>query len=551
MKMMKKWKKLFACCLSLTIAATATACGGNAATDADAGAEVSGAEAVESVVEETSESAAEGTSEIAEKEPITISILLPQNNALRSAMDTTKVWDYIEENTGIHFEIEVLQSSEQLAGIFASRDYPDVMARVGVTADQLATAAEAGDVVKLDDYFDTTLSGWGDFFEEYPNVYRIEQVYDGLYSLPWAMLGHYERGLHTQWLYNDVWLQELDLEVPTTIAEFTDVLRAVKAAAGTGTIPEDVIPFYFQFGAANMMNVFRTFGMPVTESTWLYVDEAGEVVSASVDPKMKDALKWLTELYAEGLIPPEVMTDDANASLVKVASDPPQVFCHTAFSNTAVNNLPMAPLDPGTGEKAYVVNRPFTQNNTYCCIVFNNDSEKVERILEFLDWAMNDEVMLTINYGLEGVVWDYTEDGKYQLNFWEESPELMAENAESLGLLNSWFGAFGSKFYENYYYPDAEVENTREWAIDNIYADYLPSWDSTYISAQLDADDQTLMNQLYTDLNGCRNETFARWITGQGDIDAEWDAYVAEMEAYGHSEWLELKQKAYDKATGR
>ena len=125
----------------------------------------------------------------------------------------------------------------------------------------------------------------------------------------------------------------------------------------------------------------------------------------------------------------------------------------------------------------------------------------------------------------------------------------MNENAESLGWLNNWFGAMGTKFYENFEVPNAEVENTREWAIDNIYVDYFPTWDSTYISAQLDVDDQTLMNQLQTDLAGYRDETFARWITGQGDIDAEWDAYVEQMEAYGHSEWLELKQQAYHKAT--
>ena len=535
---LKKWNKLLACCLALIMLTAMTACGDTADSEGTGGKE--------SVSEENTSGETSG----AEKgEDIAISILINQNNALMPAKDTTKVWDYIYDNTGIRFEVEVLQSAEQLAGMFASREYPDVMARVGVTADQLATAAEAGDVVKLDDYFDTALPGWGDFFEEYPNVYRIERVYDGLYSLPWANLGHYERGLHLQWLYNDVWLQELGMDVPTTIEGFTDVLRAVKAAAGSGTIPADVIPYYFRFGDANMMNVFRTFGLPVTETTWLYVEEEGQVVSAAVDPKIKAALKWLAELYAEGLIPPEIMTDDSSTSLVKVASDPPLVFCHCAFSNTAVNNLPMAPLNSGTGEPAYVVNRPFVQNNSYACIVFNNDPVKVERILEFLEWSMINEVMLTINYGLEGVVWDYTEDGKYKLNFWEESPDLMNENAESLGWLNNWFGAMGTKFYENFEVPNAEVENTREWAIDNIYVDYFPTWDSTYISAQLDVDDQTLMNQLQTDLAGYRDETFARWITGQGDIDAEWDAYVEQMEAYGHSEWLELKQQAYHKAT--
>ena len=48
------------------------------------------------------------------------------------------------------------------------------------------------------------------------------------------------------------------------------------------------------------------------------------------------------------------------------------------------------------------------------------------------------------------------------------------------------------------------------------------------------------------DIDNLRSTTLARWITGQGDIDAEWDAYVKQMNDLGLQEYLALWQQAYD-----
>ena len=54
------------------------------------------------------------------------------------------------------------------------------------------------------------------------------------------------------------------------------------------------------------------------------------------------------------------------------------------------------------------------------------------------------------------------------------------------------------------------------------------------------------MNQYYTDIENCQKSTFARWITTDADIDAEWDGFVEEINGYNLADWLELKQQAYD-----
>jgi len=57
------------------------------------------------------------------------------------------------------------------------------------------------------------------------------------------------------------------------------------------------------------------------------------------------------------------------------------------------------------------------------------------------------------------------------------------------------------------------------------------------------------MNQIGTDLTNLRKITFAKWISGKGDIDKEWDDFVASNKKLGLDKWLELKQKAYDLVT--
>jgi putative aldouronate transport system substrate-binding protein len=55
-----------------------------------------------------------------------------------------------------------------------------------------------------------------------------------------------------------------------------------------------------------------------------------------------------------------------------------------------------------------------------------------------------------------------------------------------------------------------------------------------------------MMDQYGTDINTYRKQTFANWITGSGDIDAEWEEYVETMNGLGLEEWLTYKQEAYD-----
>jgi len=52
--------------------------------------------------------------------------------------------------------------------------------------------------------------------------------------------------------------------------------------------------------------------------------------------------------------------------------------------------------------------------------------------------------------------------------------------------------------------------------------------------------------QLAADINTYVNESLARFITGDLDLESDWDKYVKKLENMGLAEYLEIYQKAYD-----
>jgi putative aldouronate transport system substrate-binding protein len=206
----------------------------------------------------------------------------------------------------------------------------------------------------------------------------------------------------------------------------------------------------------------------------------------------------------------------------------------------------MAPLDSGNGKKPIMRRQTYSTNPTHATAVFSN-CEYQEEIAKFFEWSMGYENAMTLNYGMEGVVWDENEDGKMYLNFWESNQDLMNENSESVGFNNSWFCVLPKDLYaNNFFNADVEVKGTRAWGFENIYKNFLPYENSVYIAGALDEDSSIMMDQYGTDINTYRKQTFANWITGSGDIDAEWEEYVETMNGLGLEEWLTYKQEAYD-----
>ena len=62
----------------------------------------------------------------------------------------------------------------------------------------------------------------------------------------------------------------------------------------------------------------------------------------------------------------------------------------------------------------------------------------------------------------------------------------------------------------------------------------------------LSADDQDTYADIWTDLDTYISQMHGKFITGEEDIEAGWDAYITNLEKMGLAEVLDIYQNVYD-----
>lgn len=477
-------------------------------------------------------------------EPITLEAVWSYG-AAQDFSQMTNVYDWIEEKTNIRINLTTFTEGDQVALMFASGDYPDFAFRISSSDIQRQNAVDAGDLIPLDDLIDQYAPTWKAFLEsDQAALANAMTLIDGeRFTLPWVNFAAYDRQLRDLQVMYEPWLAEVNMEAPTTIAELTEYLRALKAAAGTGTIPENVMPLYLLFGSwvGGEYNILSQFGVYCSTADYLIVED-GVVKSQAVNEAVKEPLKWLQQCYAEGLLPAECFTDDWSTYLTRRQSNPVQCGIHMAYGMYVDGMTCLAPVDPENGAVGMLCSQSNVPNGPHCFMMFAGNEYPVAtiRLMEF--FVEDVENTTNVCIGLEGEMWEYNEAGQrsqIKAMYTEESKPVS-------GFWNQIAAILADDFYANWDNNVLTDGGLRAIEFNEKLIGKTVPQSLNYVGGTLDTDSTALMNQYATDLNNCRVSTFARWITTGADIDAEWDAYVAEMEGYNLAGWLELKQQAYD-----
>lgn len=143
-------------------------------------------------------------------------------------------------------------------------------------------------------------------------------------------------------------------------------------------------------------------------------------------------------------------------------------------------------------------------------------------------------------YGPIGTTMEKNDDGTYTV-----LPPAEGMNSESwawkysMGDQNT--GYVGDAMSERIT-PPIDVREKLE--ADKEYEKYLK--DEYYPLVNLTKEQSDELSTLGTDLNTYFRETISGWIVNGGDIDAEWPAYVEQMESMGAGRYEEIYQEAYD-----
>lgn len=154
-----------------------------------------------------------------------------------------------------------------------------------------------------------------------------QMVFDEkLMGLPFPTKGYHGA---TMLFVRQDWLDSLGLNYPTNYDELINVARAFKEAQLGG---EETIGMMFSANASDgrldgFMNMFGAY-----RNYWVDVD--GRVEWSNVQPKMKDALLALQELYNEGIINNDFAVTTADLAKEYIAGGKTGVFFATSWNTT-------------------------------------------------------------------------------------------------------------------------------------------------------------------------------------------------------------------------
>ena len=78
------------------------------------------------------------------------------------------------------------------------------------------------------------------------------------------------------------------------------------------------------------------------------------------------------------------------------------------------------------------------------------------------------------------------------------------------------------------------------------YEPYAPKRDAVQLNFYMSDEDMQTISLIKTEIKSYIEQNMAAFITGQQNIESEWDSYVAGFKGLGIAEYLRLIQKYYD-----
>ncbi len=489
-------------------------------------------------------------------EPVTITILashdIGQDQLSYADMPLFKE---ISEKTNVQIEwIEVPSSAfaEKKGLILASGDLPDAFWGDGLTdADILMNANTA--FIPLNDLIDQYAPNLKAVFEARPEAKRVITASDGnIYSLVRVRELFFPAGRTTMGI-NQKWLDKLGLDVPTTTVALYEVLKAFKAGDPNGNGKQDEIPFIFQhaMGSGSVRSeadLYPAFGVYENTSnndlTYHLMMRDGKVLFTPMEEGYKEALKYMNKLYAEGLLDKEVFTTDSATYYAKVRSEDDLVGViidwtlddSLGMERAKSDYVQLGALIGPNGDQGWgVVSGSQYARNRFEITTANKNPEATMRWIDELYAPINS---VQAFYGPIGEMLSQEGDQLIAL----EPPEGKTYGSWKWGLTCADNGAFATlSDYESFFTPpEQQIARARA---EEYVSEYLQK--EPYPNLFFSIEDTTALKKILVDINTYVETAKAQFVT-EGNIDAQWDNYVGQLQKMKIDEALAVLQAAYD-----
>ncbi len=483
-------------------------------------------------------------------EPVTLTYWVSLDNnaaASISSYSENKVYQKMEEITNVKIDFlhpTIGQETEQFNLMIASRDLPDLIEYGWVGYDGgPEKAISDGIIIKLNDLIDEYAPDAKALMESSDVVAKQSKTDNGSY---YAFMAVGESNGNTQsgpFLRID-WLEDLGMEEPATLEEWTAVLERFKEEKGAS------IPFT---GDANTFisndTICGVFGVGSQ-----FYQEDGVVKYGPLEPEYREYLAFVKDWYDRGLLDPDFASNDSNTIAANMTNGKSGFMIGFAGGamGTYLNAMSgedydlkaieypkmLDGSDPMFHHRAWEV-------RTSGSLAITTVNEYPELSAQWANYFYTEEGGLLKNFGIEGESYILNEDGDPELT------DLIEHNPDGLSrqqALAVWSRGSTPSPGPVIKLQDANPRVAETVDIWNRYSVNAAEVLIPPITQTPEEADE--LSSMITNINSYHEEMVIKFIMGQESLD-NYDNFVEQLKSYGVERVIELKQAALDRYNAR
>lgn len=407
--------------------------------------------------------------------------------------------------------------------MIASKDIADILTVSKKTS--IAEYAENGLIIALDDlleeYGKETLANKSESLSGFGSV-------DGVvYGIP---RGYYMPSLT---VIRKDWLDKLNLEAPSTLDEYYEVLKAFRDGDPDGNGQNDTIPMgMILTDGATYQHIFCAYGL-AGNNNFMWVDD--KMTHTFLEEGYLESAAYLNKLYHENLIEPDFITIAGMTEFEKLwngqmgsfnyqIAGPTQNWLSRYVEDPAPELMWVALAGPD-GKAGSVLQRK--DGGPWSCI--SSTCEHPEAAMKFLDYICSEEGNTLTFMGIEGRHFEMQGDMAEYIPPYDDAATRAQEGVGAYNYINNRLEGWDYKRYNDLTRQGIELA-------DSIGIPYVENREDAELASEL--------NQILYDI---QQEALAELITTTEDLNAVWESYKQKWEEAGGMDLLAQTEEIYKK----
>ncbi|WP_284644539.1 extracellular solute-binding protein [Paenibacillus silviterrae] len=444
------------------------------------------------------------------------------------------------------------QDREQFNLMVASNELPDLIEtnwfNNGVYPGGSQKALNDKVILPLNDIIKKHAPNLNKLLTEDKDLAKMLQTDDGKYFVFPMIRNSFSQVYRGPMIRKD-WLDELGLQVPTTIQEWETVLKAFKEKKGA-TAPLSIV--YSNTGGMDINDAF--IGAYKT-SGGFYVGDDGKVKYGPADKQYKDAITLFRKWYTEGLLDKDFAVTDVKANNNKILSAQSGSTVYLLSGGIQSYTDAMKPKDPkfnmvGTpyptlnkGETPFIGQYDFKVEPSRGVAISAN-MKNPEIAAQWLDYAYSKEGNELFNFGIPNESYASNNGTISFTDKVNKDPKYT-----TVQMLSQYTRQNGPFMIDERYsklilkYPSQE-EAVKLWSATDAKKHTLPPF-----ITPTDSESKELA-KLTTAIKSYKEEMQLKFIMGKEPME-NYDKFVAQLNQLGLPKVIEIYQAALDRYNKR